>query len=136
MLVTLIGGCSTRGSTVYKVGDQPLTQKNEAKRTPDSRTDREAHIGSGNQTQSRRGATANLFAAQKALNMAFVRRIGGWPRKELASDHNSSVAAPRVAKSAPQVNIYSRCQTLKISSEDQNRNFGMRQHFIDLTPNQ
>ena len=40
-----------------KVGEQPLTQKNEAKRTSDSRTDREAHIGSGNQTQSRRGAT-------------------------------------------------------------------------------
>ena len=40
-----------------KVGEQPLTQKNEAKRTPDSRRDREAHIGSGNQTQSRRGAT-------------------------------------------------------------------------------
>ena len=40
-----------------KVGEQPLTQKNEAKHTPDSRTDREAHIGSGNQTQSRRGAT-------------------------------------------------------------------------------
>jgi hypothetical protein len=40
-----------------KVGEQPLTQKNEVKRTPDSRTDREAHIGSGNQTQSRRGAT-------------------------------------------------------------------------------
>ena len=40
-----------------KVGDKPLTQKNEPKRTPDSRTDREAHIGSGNQTQSRRGAT-------------------------------------------------------------------------------
>ena len=40
-----------------KVGEQPLTQKNEAKRTPASRTDREAHIGSGNQTQSRRGNT-------------------------------------------------------------------------------
>ena len=40
-----------------KVGEQPLTQKNEAKRTPDSRTDRQAHLGSGNQTQSRRGAT-------------------------------------------------------------------------------
>ena len=40
-----------------KVGDKLLTQKNEPKRTPDSRTDREAHIGSGNQTQSRRGAT-------------------------------------------------------------------------------
>ncbi len=40
-----------------KVGAQALTQKNEAKRTPESRTDREAHIGSGNQTQSRRGNT-------------------------------------------------------------------------------
>jgi len=40
-----------------KVGEQDLTQKNEAKRTSDSRTDREAHIGSGNQTQSRRGNT-------------------------------------------------------------------------------
>ena len=39
------------------VGEQELTQKNQAKRTPESRTDREAHIGSGNQTQSRRGAT-------------------------------------------------------------------------------
>ncbi len=40
-----------------KVGEQALTQKNEAKRTSESRTDREAHIGSGNQTQSRRGNT-------------------------------------------------------------------------------
>ena len=40
-----------------KVGEQDLTQKNEAKRTSKSRTDREAHIGSGNQTQSRRGNT-------------------------------------------------------------------------------
>ena len=40
-----------------KVGEQPLTQKNEGKRTPKSRTDREAHIGSSNQTQSRRGNT-------------------------------------------------------------------------------
>ncbi len=41
-----------------KVGEQPLTQKNEAKRTPDSRSDREAHLGSSNQTQARRGKTA------------------------------------------------------------------------------
>ena len=40
-----------------KVGEQALTQKNEAKRTSDSRTDREAHLGSGNQTQSRTGNT-------------------------------------------------------------------------------
>ncbi len=42
-----------------KVGEQALTQKNEAKRTSDSRSDREAHIGSGNQTQSRRGNTGH-----------------------------------------------------------------------------
>jgi hypothetical protein len=40
-----------------KVGEQALTQKNEAKRTSDSRTDREAHLGSSNQTQSRQGNT-------------------------------------------------------------------------------
>ena len=40
-----------------KVGAQALTQKNEAKRTSDSRTDRQAHLGSNNQTQSRRGNT-------------------------------------------------------------------------------
>ena len=40
-----------------KAGEQEVTQKNQPKRTPDSRTDREAHIGSGNQTQSRRGST-------------------------------------------------------------------------------
>lgn len=40
-----------------KVGDQALTQKNQVERTPESRTDREAHIGSNNQTQSRRGNT-------------------------------------------------------------------------------
>jgi len=38
-----------------KTGDQEPTQKNEGRRTPQSRNDREAHIGSGNQTQSRRG---------------------------------------------------------------------------------
>ena len=45
------------GNDHNKVGDQTLTQKNQSKRTPDSRTDREAHIGSSNQTQSRRGST-------------------------------------------------------------------------------
>ena len=40
-----------------KVGEKQLTQKNEAKRTSESRTDRQAHIGSSNQTQSRRGNT-------------------------------------------------------------------------------
>lgn len=48
-----------------KVGEQALTQKNEAKRTSESRTDREAHIGSGNQTQSRRGNTGPIPSRQK-----------------------------------------------------------------------
>lgn len=38
-----------------KVGDHEPTQKNEGRRTPQSRNDRESQIGSGNQTQSRRG---------------------------------------------------------------------------------
>ena len=40
-----------------KQGAQEPTQKNEGKRTPDSRSDRESHIGGNNQSQSRRGAT-------------------------------------------------------------------------------
>ena len=38
-----------------KIGDQPPTQKNEGKRTPQSRSDRESQIGN-NQSQVRRGA--------------------------------------------------------------------------------
>jgi len=38
-----------------KAGAQEPTQKNEGRRTPQSRHDRESHIGSSNQTQSRRG---------------------------------------------------------------------------------
>ncbi len=38
-----------------KMGEQDPTQLNQGKRTPDSRSDREAHIGGGNQTQARRG---------------------------------------------------------------------------------
>ena len=38
-----------------KTGAQEPTQKNEGRRTPQSRNDRESHIGSSNQTQSRRG---------------------------------------------------------------------------------
>ena len=40
-----------------KMGEKDATQLNQGKRTPDSRTDREAHLGSGNQTQSRKGNT-------------------------------------------------------------------------------
>lgn len=36
-------------------GNKAPTQKNEAQRTPQSRSDRESHIGSGNQSQSRQG---------------------------------------------------------------------------------
>jgi hypothetical protein len=42
-----------------KVGNTEPTQKNEGKRTPDSRSDRESHIGGNNQNQSRRGTTGH-----------------------------------------------------------------------------
>jgi len=38
-----------------KVGHQKPTQKNEGRRTPESRHDRESHIGSHNQTSERSG---------------------------------------------------------------------------------
>lgn len=42
-----------------KLGEQEPTQLNQGQRTPDSRSDREAHIGSGNQSQSRRGSAGS-----------------------------------------------------------------------------
>lgn len=38
-----------------KVGNQSSTQINQGKRTPESRSDRESHVGGSNQSQSRRG---------------------------------------------------------------------------------
>ncbi|KAF1049855.1 hypothetical protein [Xylophilus sp.] len=38
-----------------RAGAQDATQKNEPRRTPESRSDRESHVGSGNQSQSRQG---------------------------------------------------------------------------------
>jgi hypothetical protein len=38
-----------------KMGEQESTQLNQGQRTPDSRSDREAHVGGSNQSQSRRG---------------------------------------------------------------------------------
>lgn len=37
-----------------KLGERAPTQLNQGKRTPDSRSDRESHVGGGNQSQSRR----------------------------------------------------------------------------------
>ncbi|WP_431099652.1 hypothetical protein [Polaromonas aquatica] len=42
---------------VNKMGEQKPTQKNEGQRTPNSRSDRESHVGGSNQLQSRRGTT-------------------------------------------------------------------------------
>ena len=42
-----------------KLGAQEPTQLNQGKRTPDSRADREAHMGGGNQSQSRRGTVGH-----------------------------------------------------------------------------
>lgn len=38
-----------------KMGEQAATQLNQGHRTPESRSDRETHIGGDNQSQSRRG---------------------------------------------------------------------------------
>jgi hypothetical protein len=38
-----------------KMGEKEATQLNQGQRTPDSRSDREAHVGGSNQSQSRRG---------------------------------------------------------------------------------
>ncbi|MFN4121045.1 hypothetical protein [Acidovorax sp.] len=40
-------------------GHKDATQTHQSRRTPESRHDRDAHIGSGNQVQSRRGAAGN-----------------------------------------------------------------------------
>jgi hypothetical protein len=42
-----------------KLGAQEPTQLNQGKRTPDSRNDRESHLGSSNQSQSRRGSAGS-----------------------------------------------------------------------------
>ncbi|MEO6321989.1 MAG: hypothetical protein ABIR56_14970 [Polaromonas sp.] len=38
-----------------KLGEKDATQLNQGKRTSDSRSDREAHVGGSNQSQSRQG---------------------------------------------------------------------------------
>ena len=42
---------------VNKMGNEEPTQKNEGRRTPESRSDRESSIGGNNQRQSRRGGS-------------------------------------------------------------------------------
>lgn len=39
-----------------KMGEQDATQLNQGQRTPESRSDRESHMGGNNQSQSRRGS--------------------------------------------------------------------------------
>jgi len=38
-----------------KTGEQNTTQLNQGHRTPESRSDRESHVGGSNQSQTRRG---------------------------------------------------------------------------------
>ena len=46
-----------KGQTEHnKAGHQAATQRNEPKRTPESRHDRESQVGSSNQSQTRKGA--------------------------------------------------------------------------------
>ncbi len=40
-----------------KLGDQAPTQKNQGARSPQSRSDRESHVGGTNQSRQRRGET-------------------------------------------------------------------------------
>ena len=40
-----------------RTGNKGVTQINQGQRSPQSRNDRDSHIGSGNQNQSRRGQT-------------------------------------------------------------------------------
>jgi hypothetical protein len=42
-----------------KMGEKEPTQLNQGQRTPDSRSDREAHVGGSNQSQSRRGSVGS-----------------------------------------------------------------------------
>ena len=42
-----------------QTGHQAPTQTNQGRRTPESRGDRDAHVGSGNQMQSRQGAAGS-----------------------------------------------------------------------------
>lgn len=42
-----------------KLGEQEPTKLNQGQRTPDSRSDREAHVGGSNQSQSRRGSVGS-----------------------------------------------------------------------------
>ena len=42
-----------------KLGNKEPTQLNQGQRTSDSRHDREAHVGGGNQSQSRRGSVGS-----------------------------------------------------------------------------
>ena len=43
------------GNDTNKLGEQAPTLLNQGRRTSDSRSDREAHVGGSNQSQSRRG---------------------------------------------------------------------------------
>ena len=46
-------------------GNQPPTQINQGQRTPESRSDRTNHIGSGNQSQSRQGGAGSTEHGKK-----------------------------------------------------------------------
>lgn len=49
------GGTGKVENDHNKMGAKAATQKNEGQRTPESRNDRETHIGGDNQTQARQG---------------------------------------------------------------------------------
>ncbi|MDB5883864.1 MAG: hypothetical protein JWR74_35 [Polaromonas sp.] len=54
---TLPGNGGNVENDVNKSGEQAPTQKNEGRRTPESRHDRETHVGGTNQVTVRRGGS-------------------------------------------------------------------------------
>lgn len=62
---TRAGSGGKVANDVNKMGSQPPMQKNEGKRTPQSRHDREAQLGSDNQSRERKGG-AGLSSGGKA----------------------------------------------------------------------
>jgi hypothetical protein len=53
------GGGGKLANDSNQVGQQKATQTNQGRRTPASRSDREAHLGSDNQIRGRRGGAGS-----------------------------------------------------------------------------
>jgi hypothetical protein len=61
----LSGSSGKVANDTNKQGEQPPTQKNEGRRTPLSRSDRESHVGTDNQVLERKMGANRIGAAYK-----------------------------------------------------------------------